>query len=167
MDPDAIKNPQFDDCTVPIVWWPWWPYNPGDFFLSSLAPFHAMQHEGVIDHNVRYTPVLDGLSKPGYMQWYFDPITNHPVQSLEELLDRSNAGSRCFERMLMCKPYSLWYLSPGRQWHDRLKFGMLGQEVNLLNLLTLYLLICIDVALVLAGSGIIAQVWHAGSRDTV
>ena len=101
----------------------------GDFFLSSLAPFHAMQHEGVIDHNVRYIPVLDGLSKPGYMQWYFDPITDYPVQSLEELSDRSNAGSRCFERMLMCKPYSLWYLSPGRQWHDRLKFGMLGQEV--------------------------------------
>lgn len=60
---------------------------------------------------------------------YFDPITNFPVQSLEELSDRANNGSRCFERMLMCKPYSLWYLSPGRQWHDRLKFGMLGQEV--------------------------------------
>lgn len=24
-----------------------------------------MQHEGVIDKNVRYTPVMDGLSKPG------------------------------------------------------------------------------------------------------
>lgn len=70
MDPADILNPTFDDCSVPIVWWPWWPYNPGDFFLSSLAPYHAMQYEGVIDHNVRYTPVMDGLTRPGYMQWY-------------------------------------------------------------------------------------------------
>lgn len=79
-----ILSPQFDDCSVPLVWWPWWPFNPGDFFLSSLAPFHAMLNEGVIDRNVRYTPVLEGLTRPGYFQWYFDPITHFPVISHNE-----------------------------------------------------------------------------------
>lgn len=74
-----ILHPDFDDCSVPLVWWPWWPFNPGDFFLSSLAPFHAMLTAGVIDENIRYTPVMEGLASPGYFQWYFDPITNFPV----------------------------------------------------------------------------------------
>ena len=78
-DPDDILTPHFDDCSVPLVWWPWWPDNPADFFLTSLAPFHAMLTAGVIDKNVRYTPVMEGLSQPGYFQWYFDPITNFPV----------------------------------------------------------------------------------------
>ncbi len=29
----------------------------------------------------------------------------------------------------MCKPYSIWFLSPGREWHDGLTYGTLGQEV--------------------------------------
>lgn len=124
-----ILSPQFDDCSVPLVWWPWWPFNPGDFFLSSLAPFHAMLNEGVIDRNVRYTPVLEGLTRPGYFQWYFDPITHFPIRSLEELSDRSNVGKRCYERILLCKPYSIWFLSPGREWHDGLMYGTLGQEI--------------------------------------
>ena len=44
--------------------------------------------------------------------------------------DRTRAGNRCFERVLMCKPYSIWFLSSGREWHDKLKFGTLGQEVK-------------------------------------
>ena len=51
------------------------------------------------------------------------------IQSLEELSDRTNVGRRCFERVLMCKPYSIWFLSPGREWHDGLTYGTLGQEV--------------------------------------
>jgi len=77
-----ILHPDFDDCSVPLVWWPWWPFNPGDFFLSSLAPFHAMLTSGVIDENIRYTPVMEGLTSPGYFQWYFDPITHFPVSLL-------------------------------------------------------------------------------------
>lgn len=43
-----------------------------------------MLNEGVIDRNVRYTPVLEGLTRPGYFQWYFDPITHFPVISHNE-----------------------------------------------------------------------------------
>ncbi len=74
-DPDDIRSPHFDDCAVPLVWWPWWPENPSDFFLTSVAPFHAMLHGGVIDKNIKYTPVMEGLKQPGYFQWYSDPIT--------------------------------------------------------------------------------------------
>ncbi len=81
-DPDDIRSPHFDDCAVPLVWWPWWPENPSDFFLTSVAPFHAMLHGGVIDKNIKYTPVMDGLKQPGYFQWYSDPITNFPVSFL-------------------------------------------------------------------------------------
>ncbi|DBA98894.1 TPA: hypothetical protein ACH3X1_014643 [Trebouxia sp. C0004] len=80
-----VLHPDFDDCSVPLVWWPWWPFNPGDFFLSSLAPFHAMLTSGVIDENVRYTPVMEGLTSPGYFQWYFDPITHFPVEKPDDL----------------------------------------------------------------------------------
>ena len=81
-DPDDIRSPHFDDCAVPLVWWPWWPENPSDFFLTSVAPFHAMLHGGVIDKNIKYTPVMEGLKQPGYFQWYSDPITNFPVSFL-------------------------------------------------------------------------------------
>ena len=81
-DPDDIRSPRFNDCVVPLVWWPWWPENPSDFFLTSVAPFHAMLHAGVVDKNVKYTPVMEGLKQPGYFQWYFDPITNFPVSFL-------------------------------------------------------------------------------------
>lgn len=53
------------------------------------------------------------------------------VESLEDMSDRSRAGSRCFERVLMCKPYSIWFQSPGREWHAKLRYGTLGQEVHI------------------------------------
>lgn len=78
-DPDDILSPQFNNCSVPLVWWPWWPNNPADFFLTSAAPFHAMLSEGVIDKNIRFTPVTEGLTQPGYFQWYLDALSDFPV----------------------------------------------------------------------------------------
>ncbi|DBB16164.1 TPA: hypothetical protein ACH3X3_015162 [Trebouxia sp. C0006] len=130
-DPDDIRSPHFDDCAVPLVWWPWWPENPSDFFLTSVAPFHAMLHGGVIDKNIKYTPVMEGLKQPGYFQWYSDPITNFPVESLEDMSDRRRLGERCWERIILCKPFSIWFLRPNvdKPWHDGLMYGTLGQEV--------------------------------------
>lgn len=81
-DPSDILSPQFDNCSVPLVWWPWWPDNPADFFLTSLAPLHAMLTDGTIDKSIRYTPVMEGLSQPGYFRFYFEPISNFPVSFL-------------------------------------------------------------------------------------
>ena len=78
-DPEDIRNPNYDDCSVPLVWWPWWPFNPGDFFLASVSQMHAMQQSGFIDHDIRFTPVFDGLAPPAYVNWYLKPLTNHKV----------------------------------------------------------------------------------------
>ena len=40
---------------------------------------HAMQQSGFIDHDVRFTPVFDGLAPPAYVDWYLKPLTNHKV----------------------------------------------------------------------------------------
>lgn len=37
-DPPDILDPVFDKCTLPLVWWPWWPFNAGQP-LSPLVSF--------------------------------------------------------------------------------------------------------------------------------
>ena len=51
----------------------------GDFTLASAAPLHAMLQEGIIDKNVKFTPVLDNLRMPDYIDWELRPFTNHTV----------------------------------------------------------------------------------------
>lgn len=51
---------------------------------------------------------------------------------LEELSGRHNAGKRCFERLLICRPkYWLaeWEENGHKDWHTGLQFGHLGQEI--------------------------------------
>lgn len=78
-----------------------------------------------------------------YVRWVY--AVGEQVESLEDMSDRSRAGSRCFERILMCRPYSIWFQSPGREWHAKLKYGTLGQEVPaaILPLLPLLLLLLV------------------------
>ena len=54
----------------------------GDFTLASAAPLHAMQLEGVVDRNVKFTPVLDGFRMPEYIDWELQPFSNHKVPLL-------------------------------------------------------------------------------------
>ena len=51
----------------------------GDFMLASAAPLHAMLQEGIVDRNVRFTPVLDGYRMPEYIDWELQPFSNHKV----------------------------------------------------------------------------------------
>ena len=51
----------------------------GDFTLASAAPLHAMLQEGIIDKNVKFTPVLEGFRMPEYFDWELQPFTNHKV----------------------------------------------------------------------------------------
>lgn len=52
----------------------------GDFTLASAAPLHAMLQEGIIDKNVKFTPVLDGFRMPEYIDWELQPFSHHKVQ---------------------------------------------------------------------------------------
>ena len=51
----------------------------GDFTLASAAPLHAMLQEGIIDKNVKFTPVLDGFRMPEYIDWELQPFSHHKV----------------------------------------------------------------------------------------
>lgn len=51
----------------------------GDFTLASAAPLHAMLQEGIIDKNVKFTPVLEGFRMPEYFDWELQPFTHHKV----------------------------------------------------------------------------------------
>ena len=51
----------------------------GDFTLASAAPLHAMLQEGIVDKNIKFTPVLDNLRMPDYIDWELRPFTNHTV----------------------------------------------------------------------------------------
>lgn len=66
---------------MPLVWWPWWPFNPADVYLNSVLPLEQMVREGVIDSRVQLVPVLDGLQPPRFYQWWFAPLTQLPVMS--------------------------------------------------------------------------------------
>jgi len=66
---------------VPLVWWPWWPFNPADMYLNSVLPLERMIREGVIEDTVQLVPVLDGLRPPRFHQWWFAPFSQLPVCS--------------------------------------------------------------------------------------
>ena len=36
-----------------------------------------MLQEGIVDRNVKFTPVLDGYRMPEYIDWELQPFTNH------------------------------------------------------------------------------------------
>ena len=54
----------------------------GDFTLASAAPLHAMLQEGMIDKNVKFTPVLEGFRMPEYFDWELQPFTNYKVHTV-------------------------------------------------------------------------------------
>lgn len=65
---------------VPLVWWPWWPFNPADVYLNSVLPLERMIREGIIEDTVQLVPVLDGLRPPRFHQWWFAPFSKLPVR---------------------------------------------------------------------------------------
>jgi hypothetical protein len=59
--------------------WPVWGNNVGDFFISSLAPLHLMQAEGLVDKNIKFVPVTDGRHIPLFYHLWLAPLTWHKV----------------------------------------------------------------------------------------
>lgn len=70
-----------------------------------------MLDEAVIDRNIRYTPVMDGLTSPGYFQWYFEPITHHKV------LSTPSTAMEKFQLHADLHAFSSWTLA--QCWKDR------------------------------------------------
>ena len=78
---NMLQEPRFQKCEVPLVWWPWWPFNAADVFMGSLLPLERMLREGAISGRVRPVPVLDGLRLPAFYQWWFAPFFERKVCS--------------------------------------------------------------------------------------
>ncbi len=38
-----------------------------------------MLQEGIVDRNIKFTPVLDGYRMPEYIDWELQPFSNHKV----------------------------------------------------------------------------------------
>ena len=76
---NALQEPSFQKCEVPLVWWPWWPFNAADVFMGSLLPLERMLREGAISRQVRPMPVLDGFRLPAFYQWWFAPFFERKV----------------------------------------------------------------------------------------
>jgi hypothetical protein len=81
-DPPDIRAPAFQRQQLPLVWWPWWPYNPADAYMSSVLPLERMLRERVLDGRVTPVPVLDGLEPPPHLRWWLEPFFNGPVGAL-------------------------------------------------------------------------------------
>ncbi len=60
-DPPDIRDPHFQRCRVPLIWWPWWAFNPADFYMNSVLQMERLQREGIIDRGIQFVPVLDGF----------------------------------------------------------------------------------------------------------
>ena len=74
----------FQQCEVPLVWWPWWPFNAADVYMGSLLPLERMLREGVLDDQVRLVPVLDGFRLPQFYHWWFGAFFKRMVRLLSE-----------------------------------------------------------------------------------
>ena len=80
-DPPDIRHPSFQKCRVPLVWWPWWAFNPSDFYLSSVLQMERLQRDGIIDRGIQFVPVLDGLESMPFHSWWLAPFSDHKVSS--------------------------------------------------------------------------------------
>ncbi len=78
-DPPDIRKPHFQRCKVPLIWWPWWAFNPSDFYLSSVLGMERLQREGIIDREVKFVPVLDGLERMPFHEWFLSPFSDYKV----------------------------------------------------------------------------------------
>lgn len=79
----------FQRCEVPLVWWPWWPFNAADVYMGSLLPLERMLREGAVDGQVRLVPVLDGFRLPQFYHWWFGAFFTRKVRLLLSDIERA------------------------------------------------------------------------------
>ena len=108
--PEAPVN--FSRC-VPLMWWPLWGYNIGEFFQSSVLPIAELQAAGVIGRDVMLAPEVGGWPLRDYHVDMLSAFTRHAVKTTGRLAPKCPAASsgqssrcpppQCFEQMLVCK----------------------------------------------------------------
>lgn len=101
-DPPDIRDPNFQRCRVPLIWWPWWAFNPSDFYLSSVLQLERLQRDGIVDRGVQFVPVLDGLESMPFHSWFLSPFSDHKVPSWRPcgLLSHDTHRQTCLRRCI-------------------------------------------------------------------
>ncbi|CAL8463208.1 g2742 [Coccomyxa elongata] len=111
------------------MWWPWWAFNPSDFYLSSVLGMERLQREGIIDREVQFVPVLDGLERMPFHEGFLSPFSSHKVETLDEVSARTRLGKRCYERIVLCELHCFWNWPPDGSWLDGLQPTSVGRQI--------------------------------------
>jgi len=107
-DPAA---PAYSDC-VPLVWWPLWGYNIGEFFQSSVLAIAELLAAGIVDDQVMLAPEVGGWPLRDFHLQMLQAFTRHAVRTTGQLapkcgarheLQRGCSPQRCYERVLLCR----------------------------------------------------------------
>jgi hypothetical protein len=103
---------------VPLIWWPVWGYNIGEYFQNSVLGIAELEEAGVVDRNsLLLTPEVGGWRLLDYHVGMLRAFSNHPVRSVRQRAPRCGDGGRnggggaddecpplsCYERLLVCR----------------------------------------------------------------
>lgn len=102
-DPAFLKNPEFNDCDVALVYAPLWPFNVGESYGNTLLSFSALAREKAISKDVQIVFEVDGMAINDWFQFYMKPFLDKPVMSLADFSIRDRtAPVKCYEQMIFC-----------------------------------------------------------------
>ena len=98
---------------VPLMWWPLWGYNIGEFFQSSVLPIAELIASRAIGSDLLLAPEVGGWPLMEYHRLMLGAFSTHPIRSTGMLAPKCGKGKqnaasecpppRCFEKMLVCK----------------------------------------------------------------
>lgn len=114
IDPPATA---YSEC-VPLVWWPLWGYNIGEFFQNSVLGIAELMAAGVVDREVMLAPEVGGWPLRDFHLHMLRAFTSHPVRTMAQLAPACpghaqarahkrtppcRPAPRCFERLVLCR----------------------------------------------------------------
>ena len=92
---------------VPLLWWPVWGYNIGEFFQTSVAGVAELVDAGVVERSsILLAPEVGGWPLQSYHYGMLKAFSTHPIRTVRQLgRGAADAGGspRCFERALVCR----------------------------------------------------------------
>lgn len=115
-------------CEVPLMWWPLWGYNIGEYFQNSALGIAELVAAGVIDPTtVQLAPEVGGWPLRDFQTGMLKAFTDLPVRTTGQLAPRCPAKGvvkrktekaskcpppRCYERMLVCRFRDVYEYQP-------------------------------------------------------
>ncbi|KAL4446247.1 hypothetical protein ABPG77_003054 [Micractinium sp. CCAP 211/92] len=117
---EYLRQPTFSQCTVPVVWYPFWMKNFGHFLRDNSAKLWGFIEDTPWADGIKLVPVTaEGLALPGFNYQLLQAMTPLRVETWADFSSRlPQAGlppeqpgplpsaegnhQRCFDSMLIC-----------------------------------------------------------------